>query len=510
MLPASAQGASRVSADFNGDGAADLAVGVPFEDVGGISNAGSVSVIYGSGAGLASPGNQKWTQNSDAIVDMAEEEDWFGSALAAGDFDGDGRDDLAVGAFFEDLGSLPDAGAVNVIYGSAGGLTSAGNERWTQDNPGIIDRADSGDWLGRSLAAGDLDGDGVDDLSVGVPFNEPGPGSFCVCGAVNTIYGAAGVGLDPAGNQRWTQDSPGIRDVGEENDEFGDTLATGDFNSDGIHDLAVGVDEDRGGLVDVGAVNTIYGSSPGGLTSAGNQVWTQDSPGIIDSAEAMDEFGESLTVGSFDGDAAADLAVGVPFEDLGATMDAGAVNVIYGSAGGLASPDNQRWTQDSDGIVDSAETGDRFGWAVVSGDHDGDGDDDLAVGAPSEGTTASAAGAVNAIYGSPAGLDPTGDQRWTQGSDGILDAVEDNDQFGYSLTAGDFDDDGADDLAVGVPFEEVGPPTNAGAVNAIYGALTVGLGPGGNQLWYQDSPGIAEDDEKDDEFGNTLVGDPHV
>ena len=123
--------------DFNGDGYDDLAVGVPYEDVvtGGSDNvdAGSVTVIYGSASGLTAAGNQVWTQGTAGMLDVVEPGDAFGYALAVGDFNGDGRDDLAVGVpnegfASEGLGRLAAAGAVQVIYGSAAGLTAADSQ----------------------------------------------------------------------------------------------------------------------------------------------------------------------------------------------------------------------------------------------------------------------------------------------------------------------------------------------------------------------------------------------
>jgi hypothetical protein len=173
------------------------------EDVFGVSNAGAANVLYGSAAGLTADGNQLWHQDSPGIEDEVETSNLFGGALASGDFDGDGYADLAVGVSGEDFGSINLAGAVNVLYGSAAGLTAEGNRLWFQELDGIPDLLETGDHFGQALASGDFDGDGQDDLAVGVP--EEDIGTVTDAGAVNVLYGTAGGGLTAAGNQFWHQ-----------------------------------------------------------------------------------------------------------------------------------------------------------------------------------------------------------------------------------------------------------------------------------------------------------------
>jgi hypothetical protein len=265
---------------------------VPNDDVGTVLRAGVVNLIYGSATGLTSAGNQVWDQDTSGVLDAAESVDAFGTALATGDFDGDGFADLAVGVPDEDLGPIDSAGSVNVLYGTFSGLSSAGNQFWNQSSPGIVESADRFDAFGAALAAGDLDGDGFFDLAVGVPEEDVGP--LDSAGSVNAIYGSPS-GLTSAGNQVWSQDTPGVLDIAETADRFSTGLATADFDGDGFADLAAGVSsEDVGAATDTGAVNAVFGSASG-LISAGNEFWSQDSPGIADVAEDGDSFGEDLT-----------------------------------------------------------------------------------------------------------------------------------------------------------------------------------------------------------------------
>ena len=137
--------------NFNGNGAADLAVGAPFEDAGRVVDAGAVSVLYGSASGLSRAGGQILTQ----VGSAPETDDLFGFNLAAGDFNGNGTVDLAVAAPGEGVGSIPFAGAVSVLNGSGSGLTAAGGYLFHQNSPGVGSSAEAGDFFGGSLAAGD-------------------------------------------------------------------------------------------------------------------------------------------------------------------------------------------------------------------------------------------------------------------------------------------------------------------------------------------------------------------
>ena len=134
-----------VYADFNGDGFDDLAIGIPGEDIGNLRDAGEVSVIYGGKQnGLSASGNQLWSQNSPGIKGRSQANDKFGTALVAGDFNGDGYDDLAIGSPGERSGGKASAGAVNIIYGSANrGLQSRNDQVFSQHNSRIVGRAET-------------------------------------------------------------------------------------------------------------------------------------------------------------------------------------------------------------------------------------------------------------------------------------------------------------------------------------------------------------------------------
>lgn len=500
--------AGNVRGDFDGDGYADLAIGAPWEDLRGPEDAGVVIVLYGSAEGLSATDSQRWNQNVRGIQDEAEIGDQFGRDLAAGDFDGDGFSDLAVGVPGEDLRDDPacddatfpceDVGAVAVLYGSNTGLT-ARDQFWTQASPGVADTLGEFEYFGDSLAAANFGNGRRADLAIGV--NED-VGAGDEAGAVHVLYGASG-GLSTKGSQFWHQNRPGIVGRAESLDHFGDSLAAADFGKSAHADLAVGVfNEDLPGAGGAGAVAVLYGGS-GGLSAAGDQLWHQGRPGIEDDPEFQDFFGEVLSAANFGKSGYADLAIGVPEEDLGASTSAGVVHVLYGTAAGLSATGAQVWTEDADGVEDTAEIYDHFGDALAAANFGNGSYADLAIGVPGETVgdpAVASAGAVDVLYGSTEGLAATGAQFWYEDAAGLPGSPEESDFFGSDLAGADFDGSGLADLAVGITGEDLGVIMGAGAVDVIYGTPS-GLSGTDSEQWNQDTPGVLDKAEEGDAFG---------
>lgn len=435
-------GAALAAGDLDDDGFADLAIGAPGEDVGALRDApasGAVTVLYGSAGGLVTrPAAGSWTQNGIGIKGGAEQGDRFGAALAIGDFDDDGRGDLAIGVPGEGVGAAANAGAVNVLYGRTSGLHEAGDQLWTQNTRGIKGLAGAGHRFGAALAAGDLSRNARAELAIGIPGGAiSGQGE---AGAVSVLYGRS-TGLSST-DDLWSQDARGIKGVAASGEGFGSALAIGDFDGDRSGDLAIGIPrDDVGNATGAGAVSVLYGTGIG-LREEGDQRWTQESPGIRSRASIGETFGASLAAADFSRNGADDLAIGVPRQGVSGHLNAGAVSVLYGRRGeGLRAVSNHLWTQDAAGIKGRAERDDRLGDALATGDFDGDGAFDLAIGVPGDGVAGFAsAGAANVLYGTAAGLSEHDDGLWTQATSGIKGAVGD-DRLGSALASGTAADD---------------------------------------------------------------------
>ncbi len=424
-----------------------IAVGVPREDVGSIRDAGVVQLllsapiesIFSSNLDRFVPNPAStvtFRQGREGIAGKPETGDRFGFAVVFGDFNGDEVPDIAISAPFEDIRGRRDAGLVSVVHGS--GLTSTGGRTITlhQGKKGVAGKLEAGDRFGYSLAVADMNGDGFDDLAVGVPYEDHS--GVRNAGEVQLFLGSR-KGLTTE-SITYRQGSDGLGDQPERNDKFGFRLA----GIPGRDVLAVGIPfEDIEGVRNAGAVQTISARRP-----EAQQFFHQGMEGFGETLESGDRFGDAVSVWPSFGNPQVDLLIGVPREDIGGLRDAGQVHQVT-----MPDPDRpelgarflkfNRNTRYSPG---SARQGDRFGQAVEIRVNQ------YWAAAPREdaGSTRDA----GSIY------DLNGPRRTRQASPGVPGSNDANDQMGRSLTSSRR----LLTTVVGLPGEDAGGANSSGAI----------------------------------------------
>ena len=488
--------AHRASADFDGDGFSDLAIGVPGD--GPLEEEGAVNVLYGTANGLKAARNQLWTQDSTGVPGTGEAGDLFGRAVATGDFDGDGFADLAVESL-EGAAGHPEAGAVTVLYGSANGLSATGSIVLTRQ---FVGTAGAPDHFGWSLAAGDLGGGPEAELVAGIPGADVGGNDDA--GAFDVFTGSP-TGLQQAAMQEFSLDTPGVPGAPTLGDELGFSAGTGQLGRSAQLDLAVGASSRTVGTHEAaGAVLVMYGTSAG-LGAAGSRLLDESTPGVPGDPQDQGHFGDALRSGSFGRSSQLDLAIGAPEERVGTVGAAGSVTVLYGSPTGLRTTNAQRFTQATPGMAGVPTMFDHFGSSLASGNVGRSGFGDLVVGVEFDTFGGKPnPGAFAVLYGSKAGLVVAGNQLFNQDSPSVPGVATKVEQMGTAVSVGRFGRGGQADVAAGVPFDVIAGKGFIGSVVVLYGTAG-GLSPNGSQLWTQDSPGVLGTAHKDEEFGEALA-----
>ncbi|ATL29990.1 hypothetical protein KY5_4972c [Streptomyces formicae] len=334
-------GAATAWGDLNADGYADLVIGAPGEDdAAGNTDRGAVTMLYGP----------KFTSGTD--MQLADDFHYkgarFGSAVASGDFNADGKADVFAtatgtgGSWAARLDPEHESGGSLTSGDTAIAYADAASGDFNRDGYADValtyrDQAGKGKvaWFrggrsglsrvgvlsvpgGRSVAVGDVNGNGYDDLVIGQPYTAE---SGAHAGGQVTVVPGTSTGLTSTGAKTVHQATSGVPGAAEAGDAMGWSVAAGDYNADGYADVltgAPGEDITRSGTAreDAGTSLLLKGSSSG-LTGTGAKAFSQDEPGVPGSTETGDRLGSSATLAHLSGSARADLAIGVEGEDAG-------------------------------------------------------------------------------------------------------------------------------------------------------------------------------------------------
>jgi len=471
-------GAAVAVGDFDGDLWPDLAIGTPDWDQPATPLAGGTDAVVDTGRveiyrNLGGRGFELVKTFLGSLVG-----DRAGATLAMGDFDGDGKAELAIAYPGRTVDGHPAAGQVRVYDYDHGAFATAAildQGDVPNDDPG------DSDGFGWALAVGDFDDDGFRDLAVGVPYEDSIVSNG---GAVHVFYGSAG-GLLVAGSQTW---KPGLLPtLGNENadDNFGWALTVGNFDGDDFDDLAIGVPGRNVDTTNNGVVH-IFGGNSTGIDHHSQQLLARQDL-VTGLGQTGDRFGHALAAGNFNQSTALcglvscydDLAIGAPWRAvsvmmMGSVTGAGEVIVASGGANGIVADSGISLTQHSVAFETPAQY-DLFGSTLAGGRLDrptsitSTGFGDLVVGAA---FNAGNAGVFHLFFGSASGPDGgMAEQSIYQQPGFAIGPAEPADRWGLVLAVADLDRDGWGDLVVGVPDKDRGGQVDSGAVVILWGGL---------------------------------------
>ncbi len=461
--------------DVNGDGFADLIVGAYGGDPGGDSYAGESYVVFGKASGFAASLDLATLDGTNGFrLDGIDAFDFSGYSVAsAGDVNGDGFADIIIDALGGDPGGDSGAGESYVVFGKASGFAASLDLAALNGTNGFrLDGIDADDRSGRSVAsAGDINGDGFDDIAVGAFGGDPGGDSGA--GESYVVFGRAS-GFAASLDLAALDGTNGFRLDGiDASDRSGLSVASaGDVNGDGFGDIIIGAyGGDPGGDSGAGESYVVFGRASGFAASLDLATLDGTNGFRLDGIDATDLSGWSVaSAGDVNGDGFDDIVIGALRADPGGDNSAGESYVVFGGASGFAASLDLATLDGTNGFrLDGIDASDYSGSSVASaGDVNGDGFDDIIIGAYGADTSA---GESYVVFGRASGFAASLDLATLDGTNGFrLDGIDASDRSGLSVaSAGDVNGDGFGDLVIGAFLADPGGDSYAGETYVVFG-----------------------------------------
>jgi len=465
--------------DINDDGIDDIVIGAP-----GFTNSnpdatttpGTSYVVFGSPAGF--PANFELSTlngtNGFALNGVAADDLTGFSVSGAGDVNGDGKDDLIIGAVGADPNGLENAGSSYVLFGSTSGFAPTLNLATLNGINGFtINGIAAGGQLGSSVSgAGDVNGDGFADLIIGAPYADPNGlenagQSYVVFGSNQGFPTSLNVS-DLDGNNGFT-----INPIAAGDELGGSVSAAGDVNGDGKDDLIIGAfGADPNGVQNAGQGYVVFGSTVG-LAPTLNVSDLDGTNGFaIDGIAEGDHLSRVSAAGDVNGDGFDDVIVAAFWADPNGNTSAGTSYVVFGSPEAFPASFNPSGLNGTNGFaINGIAQGNFSGYSVSSaGDFNGDGIDDLIISAPG---VESFAGQSYIVFGSKEGFWASINLSSLDGINGsVFNRVNPNDFSGISVSgAGDINGDGVDDLIIGASYADPNGNTDSGSSYVVFGKV---------------------------------------